>query len=244
MLGKPFLNVLFAFMASAVPVFGAAILLSLTVAGREVPGNSGSASNHAKSTKPSPIEPDRALLASLLEAADTDPVASLADQPEPVLRLSAIDEADTAVPTVALDPSPPSLPQDDATKNRKIIPPVEAIGDSREDNGIESNKPRVAAAQKHSKAREADPPGQRQREAHHAGVYAALARHKSMAMARGSATVTFAIKANGSLSDVRLRQSSGNGQLDRAALQMVRDAAPFSPPPHGLTAYTIRIDFQ
>jgi protein TonB len=217
----------------------------LTVAGREVPGNSGSASNHAKSTKPPPVEPDRALLASLLEAADTDSVASLADQPGPVLRPSAPAEADTAALTVALEASPPSLPQDRPTENTKIIP-VEAIDDSREDNGAESNKPRVAAPQKRSKVRETDPTGQRQREAHNAGVYAALARHKSMAMAmaRGSATVTFAIKANGSLSDVRLRQSSGNGQLDRAALEMVRDAAPFSPPPHGPTAYTIRIDFQ
>jgi protein TonB len=80
--------------------------------------------------------------------------------------------------------------------------------------------------------------------AYDAGVYAALGRHKPRAVERGSATVTFSIDADGALGNMRIGQSSSNVQLDQMALQLVRDAAPFSPPPHGASSYTIRIDFQ
>jgi protein TonB len=75
-------------------------------------------------------------------------------------------------------------------------------------------------------------------------VYAALANHKPTAVERGSTTVTFEIGGGGVLGDVRVGQSSGNARLDQTALQMVRDAAPFPPPPSGASFYTIQIDFQ
>jgi protein TonB len=78
-------------------------------------------------------------------------------------------------------------------------------------------------------------------------VWSALARHKPNAGMRGSATVTFAIGAEGALRFVRVSQSSGNARLDQLALATVRNAAPFPSPSalkDGTAAYTIRIDFH
>ena len=47
------------------------------------------------------------------------------------------------------------------------------------------------------------------------------------------AVVTFRIAANGGLSAVSIRRSSGSAELDRAAIQMIQRAAPFPPPPPG-----------
>lgn len=61
--------------------------------------------------------------------------------------------------------------------------------------------------------------------------------------ARGSAQVSFTIAANGGLAAVSLASSSGSPQLDQAALQQIRRAAPFPPPPEGAQRnFTLRID--
>jgi protein TonB len=75
-------------------------------------------------------------------------------------------------------------------------------------------------------------------------VWAALARHKPRAGVRGSATVVFSIGENGGLRGVQVGRSSGNARIDQLALQTVRSAAPYPPPPAGVATYTIRIDFQ
>ncbi len=75
-------------------------------------------------------------------------------------------------------------------------------------------------------------------------VWAALARHKPRVGMRGSATVVFSISGNGWLRGVQVGRSSGNARIDQLALQTVRSAAPFPPPPSGVASYTIRIDFQ
>jgi periplasmic protein TonB len=75
-------------------------------------------------------------------------------------------------------------------------------------------------------------------------IWAALARHKPRAGVRGSATVVFSIGENGGLRGVQLGRSSGNQRIDQLALQTVRSAAPYPPPPAGVATYTIRIDFQ
>ena len=77
-----------------------------------------------------------------------------------------------------------------------------------------------------------------------AKVWAALARHKPRAGVRGSATVVFSIGENGGLRGVKVGRSSGNARIDQLALQTVRSAAPYPPPPSGVASYTIRIDFQ
>jgi protein TonB len=75
-------------------------------------------------------------------------------------------------------------------------------------------------------------------------VWARLARYKPRAGQRGSASVSFAIGASGTLGAVRIARSSGNSRIDQLALQTVRNAAPFPRPPSGSASYTIRIDFH
>jgi protein TonB len=79
--------------------------------------------------------------------------------------------------------------------------------------------------------------------AYGATVRAALARHQSTAVERGSTTVTFKIDASGKLGYARVSSSSGNAALDQLALQTVRNSAPFPSPPNDAASYTIRIDF-
>ncbi len=52
---------------------------------------------------------------------------------------------------------------------------------------------------------------------------------------RGTVRVSFGITANGELSYVRLSESSGNSNLDDAALTAVRHSAPFGEPPPDLS---------
>jgi protein TonB len=51
--------------------------------------------------------------------------------------------------------------------------------------------------------------------------------------ARGTAVVAFNISGNGGLASVSLARSSGSSALDQAAVQLVRGAGPFPPPPEG-----------
>jgi periplasmic protein TonB len=83
--------------------------------------------------------------------------------------------------------------------------------------------------------------------AHRSKVWSALARSKPRAGARGSATVTFSIGANGALRGARIAKSSGNAKIDQMALATVRKAGPFPPPPgikSGAASYSIRMDFR
>lgn len=50
----------------------------------------------------------------------------------------------------------------------------------------------------------------------------------------GRVVVEFSLDASGAVSSVRIKQSSGSARLDEAALQAVRDAAPFPPFPDGV----------
>jgi protein TonB len=80
---------------------------------------------------------------------------------------------------------------------------------------------------------------------YNATIWSALARHKPRAGKAGSAVVTFAIGPAGALRSARISGSSGDARLDQMALQTVRSAAPFPPPPNPASAsYTIRIYFR
>jgi len=248
-------------MASAIPVFGAAILLSVTVAGREhsrspveLPKDVAQSSSHAKPTGQPRIDPDRALLATLLAATDPDPIASVPDQREIVTEPDAGDDSNLSSATdemnVALTSAPAAMSprsEGNAPEEAEIIHPADPIDGRPEgqamprgNRGPETEGRLLGTAQEPASHPSKKPNGN----AYGTGVYAALARHKPTAVERGSTTVTFAIGASGALGNVRVGQSSGNARLDQVALQMVRDAAPFPPPPNGASSYTIRIDFQ
>ncbi|SPJ22584.1 energy transducer TonB family protein [Palleronia abyssalis] len=51
--------------------------------------------------------------------------------------------------------------------------------------------------------------------------------------ARGTAVVAFSVAGSGGLASAGIARSSGSAELDRAAVQLVRRAAPFPPPPPG-----------
>ncbi len=51
---------------------------------------------------------------------------------------------------------------------------------------------------------------------------------------RGVVTIRVRVASDGSLEDVAIEQGSGTASLDERALQAVRAAAPFKPPPAGL----------
>jgi protein TonB len=50
---------------------------------------------------------------------------------------------------------------------------------------------------------------------------------------RGTAVVAFSISSGGGLAGASIARSSGSAALDRAAVRMIRSAAPFPPPPPG-----------
>lgn len=59
---------------------------------------------------------------------------------------------------------------------------------------------------------------------------------------RGAAIVRFRIAENGDIASIGLARSSGSARLDRAALSVVRRAAPFPGPPRGAQrSFSIRI---
>ncbi|MBF0567003.1 MAG: energy transducer TonB [Nitrospirae bacterium] len=61
----------------------------------------------------------------------------------------------------------------------------------------------------------------------------------------GDLYIEFTIKKNGVLGDVRIIRTSGNSNLDEAALQSIKDAAPFWPLPNdwGKDSFTIKGHF-
>jgi protein TonB len=65
---------------------------------------------------------------------------------------------------------------------------------------------------------------------------------------KGTPTVSFGVSQSGGLSFVRLKRSSGVAALDQAAMGAVRRAAPFPPPPPGVSAsrlsFTMPIYFR
>lgn len=70
-------------------------------------------------------------------------------------------------------------------------------------------------------------------------------RYPSQARRRqieGRVTLDFSLGAKGELRSCRVAQSSGNPDLDRAALEAVQRAAPFPPPPAGLGRGGLRLE--
>lgn len=78
-----------------------------------------------------------------------------------------------------------------------------------------------------------------------ANVRATIGRHRPAVRGGGSATVAFSIGRAGGLQGVRVVRSSGNAELDQAAIATVRSAAPFPPPPAGVNpTFSIQIFFR
>lgn len=93
---------------------------------------------------------------------------------------------------------------------------------------------KAAKAAKGANAAASNYPGQ---------VMARIARLKRpRTSSRGSATIAFTVAGSGGLAAVSVAASSGSAQLDQAALELVRRASPFPPPPAGAQrSFSIRI---
>lgn len=81
-----------------------------------------------------------------------------------------------------------------------------------------------------------------------ASNYAGLVMRKISRMrrprvdSRGTARVAFRVSSSGSITSIRIAKSSGSAALDKAALQLVRRAAPFPRPPQGAQrSFTVSI---
>lgn len=83
--------------------------------------------------------------------------------------------------------------------------------------------------------------------AYAAQLRAAIMRWKPRDLRKeGEVTVAFTLTPTGQLNATRLAQSSGDVQLDRMALRMVRQAAPFAAPPKDADSldFTIAVRFH
>ena len=96
---------------------------------------------------------------------------------------------------------------------------------------------RQAAASAQGNAAASNYPGQVMRRISRAG--------KPRVRTTGTATISFAISSNGGLASVSVARGSGSAALDRAAVSVIRKAAPFPRPPAGARRqYSIKIKGQ
>lgn len=243
---KPFVLFLFAFVPSAILVFGAALLFSRVELPTAMLTNVPQHSTHAKNM----VGPAGSETANSVEMTGT---VNAAESPRgrvegKVKNMGQIFKAEAVAPKLERDEPTPQGADDaqqetaaaahiaDASQlpqtfhhlfSKPHLKPV-ALGPSV--------TPTTSAADAPAPSANASRYGTR--------VWAELAHHKPKAVQHGSTTVSFQIGASGALGYVRVDQSSGNARVDQLALQTVRDSAPFPPPPNGASSYTIRMDFE
>ncbi|MBM2292269.1 TonB family protein [Sulfitobacter pseudonitzschiae] len=219
----------------------------------------------AQETPPEPVEMARAEPVEAVPA-ETQPSVAVPVAPVPTTPLQAQERPSEV--TAALTPEVQrALPEEPATQvsRRPALRPrsIEAQAPKPQPKPAPKPKPQPkgnakanAAAgatdgQAGAKARAA---ADRQAAAAASAANAAASNYPGQVMARiarlprprtssrGSATITFTIAGNGGLSGARVAASSGSAQLDQAALELVRRASPFPPPPKGAQrSFSIRI---
>tara|TARA_R110000764_G_scaffold54533_2_gene118907 strand:- start:5694 stop:6599 length:906 start_codon:yes stop_codon:yes gene_type:complete len=219
----------------------------------------------AQETPPEPVEMARAEPVEAVPA-ETQPSVAVPVAPVPTTPLQAQERPSEVI--AALTPEVQrALPEEPATQvsRRPALRPrsIEAQAPKPQPKPAPKPKPQPkgnaranAAAgatdgQAGAKARAA---ADRQAAAAASAANAAASNYPGQVMARiarlprprtssrGSATIAFTIAGNGGLSGARVAASSGSAQLDQAALELVRRASPFPPPPKGAQrSFSIRI---
>jgi protein TonB len=194
------------------------------------------------------------------------PVPSAAPEPE---RASPVPvEAELAPPTPSkkVVEAAPEVPKHE--KAETPPPPVKAASEDSHDKQDAAPSRQAKTRQVETRQAETKPgrqpmalgfsgglfkpkaaPAQRARGAssrtYRAAVRAAVGRHKPRGVGRGRVTVTFSVGPMGALRGVSVARSSGNSQLDQAAVSAVRSAAPFPAPPSGAgQTYSLLIYFH
>ncbi|WP_425049723.1 TonB family protein [Psychromarinibacter sp. S121] len=210
-----------------------------------------------------PVLPEGALAPAPTPAAPTEtveetppettpPVATAPAEPVEATPVSPVPETVEALPpdgselAVLSAPPPPSRPEDLVPESERTptppppqpAPPPRTAGNAAEDTrrgtdtGAESandnsqGNGNAAAAAAAANARAAAQYGN--------AVMTKIARtRRERTQIRGVALVAFQIGSNGALVSVGIARSSGNPQLDQIAMNHIRRAGPFPPPPPG-----------
>lgn len=159
-------------------------------------------------------------------AADrVDPVLPIATAPVPD-RISAI--AQDAAPESSVRPVPRPAPRPQ--------PPARPAGNAQTDARRGAAQGQIAAtgAATTSAPAPAAAAGQAEASNYPGEVLRRITRlRRSNTSVRGTVTISFSIASSGALADVAVARTSGSAALDRMALDHIRRAAPFAPPPAG-----------
>ena len=168
----------------------------------------------------------------------------------PVTKVAAVPQSDLAPDSGPRPPERPTRPPVEATKQpeKPVVKPATAaprgnsVTNARAgtESGAEDQRAARASSARAGKSTDAgnaaasNYPGQ---------VMRKISRQrKPRTSARGVAHIAFAIGAGGQLTTVRVAKSSGSAELDQLAVQQIRRAGPFPPPPAGArTRFTIAI---
>ena len=216
--------------------------------------NSAQLSIHAKSVSTirgrADLKTRTALPSS--ESREPDYVASILEQSQSLEEPA--NEAST--PTLSLPGTDPVSSKDASSLRAAASEPKVAAPPKREETAASEShdKPSWKAMALASNEKQPSPsllkattPGENV-VTYGAKVRAFLARQPRAVGPPGSATVTFAISASGTLRYARIEHSSDNAALDEMALATVQNAAPFPPPPKTLNeealSYSIQIGFR
>ena len=216
--------------------------------------NSAQLSIHAKSVSTirgrADLKTPTALPSS--ESREADYVASILEQSQSLEEPA--NEAST--PTLSLPGTDPVSSKDASSLRAAASEPKVAAPPKREETAASKShdKPSWKAMALASNEKQPSPsllkattPGENV-VTYGAKVRAFLARQPRAVGPPGSATVTFAVSASGTLRYARIEHSSDNAALDEMALATVQNAAPFPPPPTTLNdealSYSIQIGFR
>ncbi|MGE5260778.1 MAG: TonB family protein [Actinomycetota bacterium] len=187
------------------------------------------------------------------QVAKAEEVAAAAPSPvaDDTPRLAETDPAPPIIPTTKAEPVVANVPLPTRKPSMAAAKPVAPPAEPEVQQAAAEPKPRwtpmaLAPADKDTVGKpQLEPKRAESASGYNRKIWSALARHKPRAGKAGSAVVTFAIGPGGGLRSARISGSSGDSRLDQMALQTVRNAAPFPPPPNPASAsYTIRIYFR
>ena len=195
-----------------------------------------------------PVEPPALSAPASTSVSPTNAVSVVASVP--VTKVAAVPQSDLAPDSGPRPPERPTPPPVEATKQpeKPAVKPATAAprGNSATnaragtESGTEDQRAARASSARAGKSTDAgnaaasNYPGQ---------VMRKISRQrKPRTSARGVAHIAFTIGAGGQLTTVRLAKSSGSAELDQLAVQQIRRAGPFPPPPAGArTRFTIAI---
>jgi protein TonB len=146
-------------------------------------------------------------------------------QPQDARNLAKARETQTKKIAKKANPAPKkqvaSVPRGNADRNARTGNTSGKASSKAKLGGTKSG----GKAKKSGDARASNYPGK---------VYAKIRRtRQKRAGGRGVAKIRFSISSGGGLASIRVAASSGSGSVDQVALDHIRRAAPFPPPPSG-----------